>query len=83
MSIRVSLFGFGDVRPPPFGKADRIELALPTPAAPIAVLKAAGFVETDDLLLIVDDVVVLAADWERPQIEDGASLRVMSAIEGG
>ena len=83
MSIEVSLFGFGDVRPAVFGRADRIELSLATPVAPANLLSAAGFDDTRDLLLIVDDELLLASDWERARIADGASVRIMSAIEGG
>ena len=83
MAIEVSLFGFGDERPAPFGAADRIELALETPATPTSLLRAAGFDETRDLLLVVDGTVVLASDWERTRIDDGASVRILSAFEGG
>ncbi len=83
MSIEVSLFGFGDVRPAVFGRSDSIQLALEPPVTPVALLRAAGFVDTRDLLLIVDDELLLASDWERARIDDGASVRIMSAIEGG
>ena len=83
MSIEVCLFGFGDERPPRFGDADRIELSLDVPATPASLLRAAGFTETGDLLLVVDGAVVLASDWERTRIEDGASVRILSAFEGG
>ncbi len=83
MTIEVSLFGFGDVRPAVFGRADPIELTLDTPASPTVVLRAAGFDDTRDLLLIVDDELLLASDWDRARIDDGASIRIMSAIEGG
>ncbi len=83
MSVEVSLFGFGDVRPAVFGQADSIQLALAPPITPVALLRAAGFDDTRDLLLIVDDELLLASDWDRARIDDGASVRIMSAIEGG
>ena len=83
MSIEVSLFGFGDERPPRFGDADRIQLSLEAPIKPLSLLRAAGFSETRDLLLVVDGAVVLASDWEDTCIEDGASVRILSAFEGG
>lgn len=83
MSVEVSLFGFGDVRPAVFGQSDSIQLALAPPITPVALLRAAGFDDTRDLLLIVDDELLLASDWDRARIDDGASVRIMSAIEGG
>ena len=83
MAIEVCLFGFGDVRPAVFGRSDRIELTLAPPVAPVALLRAAGFDDTRDLLLIVDDELLLASDWERSRIADGATVHIMSAIEGG
>ena len=74
MSIEVALFGFGEERPPRFGDADRIELSLDTPVTPMNLLAEAGFTETRDLLLVVDGAVVLASDWERTHIDDGASV---------
>ncbi|MFT5741387.1 MAG: hypothetical protein ACI822_002724, partial [Gammaproteobacteria bacterium] len=37
MSIEVTIFGFGDERPPAFQNADRLELDLELPATPMAV----------------------------------------------
>jgi len=83
VAIEVSLFGFGDERPAAFGGGSRLALAVPAPLSPEALLRAAGFDDTEGLVLIVDDAVIPVADWQRPQIADGAAVTVLSAFEGG
>ena len=83
MAIEISLFGFGDERPAAFGDHSRLELTMPAPLSPHALLQAAGFDDTEGLVLIVDDAVIPVADWQRPLIVDGAAVTVLSAFEGG
>jgi sulfur carrier protein ThiS len=83
MAIEISLFGFGDERPAAFGGGNRLALAAPAPMSPDALLRAAGFDETEGLVLIIDDAVIPAADWQRPLIDDGTAVTVLSAFEGG
>ena len=83
MAIEISLFGFGDERPAVFGGGNRLALAASSPLSPQALLQAAGFDDTEGLVLIVDDTVIPVGDWQRPQIDDGAAVTVLSAFEGG
>jgi len=83
MTIEISLFGFGDERPAAFGAGNRLALEAPSPLSPQALLQAAGFDDTEGLVLIVDDTVIQVADWQREQIGDGAAVTVLSVFEGG
>ena len=83
MTIEISLFGFGDERPAAFGGGNRLALAAPAPLSPQALLQAAGFDATEGLVLIVDDTVIPVGDWQRPLIDDGTAVTVLSAFEGG
>ncbi|MGD8348134.1 MAG: hypothetical protein PVI79_02805 [Gammaproteobacteria bacterium] len=83
MSIEISLFGFGDERPAAFGDSSRLALAAEAPLSPCALLRAAGFEDTEGLVLIVDDAVIPVADWQQALIDDGAAVTVLSAFEGG
>jgi len=83
VAIEISLFGFGDERPAVFGDSGRLALAVPAPLSPNDLLQAAGFDDTEGLVLIVDDAVIPVADWRRPMIDEGAAVTVLSAFEGG
>ena len=83
MTVEISLFGFGDERPAAFAGGNRIELALPVPVSPNALLQAAGFEATEGLVLIVDERVIPVADWQQPLIDDGIAVTVLAAFEGG
>jgi len=83
VAIEISLFGFGDERPAAFAGGNRLVLAVPAPLSPNALLRAAGFDDTEGLVLIVDNAVIPVADWQRPLIDDGTAVTVLSAFEGG
>ena len=83
MAIEIALFGFGDERPAAFAGGNRLQLPAPAPLSPKELLQAAGFGDTEGLVLIVDDTVIPRADWQRPLIDDGTAVTVLSAFEGG
>ena len=83
MAIQISLFGFGDERPAVFAGGNRLELPAPAPLSPKELLQAAGFGDTEGLVLIVDDMVIPRADWQQSLIDDGTAVTVLSAFEGG
>jgi len=83
MSIEIRLFGFGDDRPARFDGRNRLPVDIATPASARALLRAAGIEEAADLILMDADTVIPPAQWDECRIGDGATLTVMSAIEGG
>ncbi|MFT5218427.1 MAG: thiamine biosynthesis protein ThiS [Planctomycetota bacterium] len=83
MSIEVTIFGFGDERPPAFQNADRLELDLELPATPMAVLLRSGFDDQEGLALLINDRIVHAQDWQHAIVGPGDQVKVLSAIEGG
>lgn len=83
MTIEITLFGFGDDRPPRFGSANRLRLDLETPTTPRAVLRAAGIDDDTGLVLMNRDVVIPAQHWDDSIIKDQERLTLLSAFEGG
>lgn len=83
MAIEITLFGFGEDRPPPFGSENRLRLDLDTPATPWAVLRAAGIDDETGLVLMNRDTVIPARHWDEEIIQDQDRLTLLSAFEGG
>lgn len=83
MTIEITLFGFGDDRPPPFGSENRLCLDLDTPTTPRVVLRAAGIDDETGLVLMNQDVVIPARHWDDNIIRDQERLTLLSAFEGG
>jgi len=83
MTIEITLFGFGEDRPPRFGGENRLQLEINTPATPWAVLRAAGIDDETGLVLMNRDAVIPAQNWDDNIIEDEDRLTLLSAFEGG
>lgn len=83
MSIEITLFGFGEDRPAPFGSENRLRLELDTPATPWAVLRAAGIDDANGLVLMNQDQVIPPRDWDSKLINDEDNLTLLAAFEGG
>ncbi len=83
MTIEVSLFGFGDDRPATFGSSDRINLSGAEGTTLDNVLQQAGFVDTHGLSAMQNGKLVPPTEWSSRAIEDGDTIKVLMAIEGG
>jgi sulfur carrier protein ThiS len=83
MSVEIRLFGFGEDRPARFGGSNRLRIDVDAPASVRALLRAAGIEAAPDLVVMDCDRVIAPNGWDESRIEDGATLTVMSAIEGG
>lgn len=83
MAIEITLFGFGEDRPPPFGNKNCLRLDLETPATPWAVLRAAGVDDEAGLVLMNQDAVIPPRHWDERIIQDQDRLTLLSAFEGG
>ena len=83
MNVEVSLFGFGEDRPPSFGRNDRLELTLDQPATVADALDQAGFPELAGLSAMLNNALVPPRKWQDTPLSDGDALKVLLAIEGG
>ncbi len=83
MTVEITLFGFGEDRPAPFGANNRLRLEIDTPATPWAVLRAAGIDDETGLVLMNQDQVIPPQHWENDIIKDQDRLTLLSAFEGG
>jgi sulfur carrier protein ThiS len=83
MTIEITLFGFGDDRPPAFNGKNCLSLEIETPATPSTVLRRAGIEDATGLVLMNQDQVIPPAQWENAVIEDQDRLTLLSAFEGG
>jgi sulfur carrier protein ThiS len=83
MTIEITLFGFGEDRPPRFRGENRLQLEINTPATPWAVLRAAGIDDETGLVLMNRDTVIPAQHWDDNIIQDQDHLTLLSAFEGG
>ena len=83
MAIEITLFGFGDDRPPAFKGENRLRLEIDTPATPSAVLRRAGIEDNTGLVLMNQDQVIPPQQWESDIIRDHDRLTLLSAFEGG
>ena len=83
MALEIKLVGFGDDRPALFGKRDRLELDIETPASPEAMLQALGIVDTTGLVLMNADSVIPARQWRHSVITASDRITILAAIEGG
>lgn len=83
MTVEITLFGFGDDRPPAFGGDNRLRLEIDTPATPATVLRAAGIEDTTGLVLMNLDQVIPPQQWDKDIVEDHDRLMLLSAFEGG
>ena len=83
MSIEIKLVGFGEDRPARFGKRDRIEIEIDTPATPDAVLQLLGIDDTTGLVLMNADSVIPARQWQESVVAASDRLTILAAIEGG
>ena len=81
--IEVSLFGFGDDRPTCFGNRNKIQLTLDNPASVSAVLLQAGFVDTNGLVIMLNNSAVAEKQWHSRILSSGDKLKILSAFEGG
>ena len=61
----------------------RLQLDIETPATPRALLHATGIDEEIGLVLMNHDSVIPPQKWDDAIIEDGQSLTLLSAFEGG
>ncbi len=83
MAIEITLFGFGEDRPPRFKGENRLQLEIDTPATPWAILRAAGIDDEVGLVLMNRDTVIPARHWDEAIIQDQDRLTLLSAFEGG
>lgn len=83
MSIKLSIFGFGDDCPALFQNQKQILLTIDTPTTPRSVMLEAGFNESEGLVLLINNGVVSEQDWDRPMVQDSDDVRVLAAFEGG
>lgn len=83
MTVEIKLFGFGDERPAIFGASNSLQLDIATPASPRALLLAVGIDEETGLVLMSRDSVIPPQNWDHEIIDDGQSLTLLSAFEGG
>ncbi len=83
MAIEITLFGFGDDRPPAFRNENRLCLEIETPATPWAVLRRAGIEDATGLVLMNRDQVIPPRQWENDIVEDHDHLTLLAAFEGG
>lgn len=83
MAIEITLFGFGDDRPPAFRGENRLRLDIETPATPWTVLRRAGIEDAAGLVLMNKDQVIPPRQWENEIVEDDDRLTLLSAFEGG
>ncbi len=83
MTIEITLFGFGEDRPPRFGGENHLQLEIDTPATPWAVLRSAGIDDEAGLVLMNRDTVIPARHWDETIIQDQDRLTLLSAFEGG
>ena len=83
MTIEIKLVGFGEDRPARFGRRDRLELELDTPATPKDLLRALGIEGFTGLVLMNADSVIPARQWREPVVESGDRITILAAIEGG
>jgi len=83
MTIEITLFGFGEDRPPRFRGENRLQLEINTPATPWAVLRAAGIDDEAGLVLMNRDAVIPTQQWDDNIIQDLDRLTLLSAFEGG
>lgn len=83
MTVAIKLVGFGDDRPAPFGRRDRLELDIDTPTSPQAVLQALGIDDTTGLVLMNAESVIPARQWGDAVIAASDRITILAAIEGG
>ena len=83
MTIEVRLFGFGDDQPPAFCGRNSLQVDVPTPATPRAVLQAAGISDTNGMVLMDQDSVIPGHQWDDGIVNDEARLTLLSVFEGG
>lgn len=85
MSVEVSLFGFGDDKPRPFGQSDTLNVTLAA-GQTITVkqtLDQAGFTDLHGLSAMLNGTLVAHSEWDTKTVSDGDALKVLMAIEGG
>jgi len=83
LEIKLSIFGFGDDRPLQFGNRNHILLSIEPPVSPQTVIQQAGFEESENLVLMINNRVVSRQDWDNISVTDEDDLRLLSAFEGG
>jgi sulfur carrier protein ThiS len=83
MSIELKLIGFGDCQPLRFNGKNRLRVDIQAPASVRGLLSSAGIEDAPDLILMDSETVIPRHQWDEPRIGDGATLTILSAIEGG
>lgn len=83
MAVEIKLIGFGDDRPARFGRRDRLDLDIATPAKPVDLLRALGIDDSSGLVLMNADSVIPARQWQQAVIEASDRVTILAAIEGG
>ena len=83
MAIEIKLIGFGDDRPPRFGRQNSLSLEIETPASPWSLLRELGIDDVTGLVIMDADSVIPLDRWQDAIVEDGARLTLLSAFEGG
>lgn len=83
LEINISIFGFGDDRPPAFRGNNQLPLKIGIQMSLRAVMRETGFVEFEGLVVMLNNRVVAEQDWNSVMVIDGDRLTVMSVLEGG
>ncbi|MBX2867325.1 MAG: sulfur carrier protein ThiS [Acidiferrobacterales bacterium] len=83
MTIQISLFGFGDERPKPFGDNDILNISRKAPDTLEQILNDVGIDPASGVTVMRNNKLVTNDSWSRTAMEDGDTLTVLMAIEGG
>ena len=83
MAIEIRLFGFGEIRPKPFGGNDRIRLDIDTPLSPAQLIAQLDISDTTGLVCMRNDKLIPQTRWNEASIVNGDRVTLMWAIEGG
>lgn len=83
LKVEISLFGFGDDRPPFFEGRNQKQLILDKEVSARSAMMQAGFSDFSGLVLMRNNSVIAENLWEDTALHDGDKLKVLSAFEGG